>query len=315
MLRATCRICDRGGVGSRSWRLALVLLVTVLGVGPGVFLPSLTPRESYLRTLRRDGLAATAEGRAWIQAGEDALRTPRVVPLPAREEGTFAADQPQAVAYAVEVQRGRRLSLAVRFDAATPLFLDLFRMTADGEPRWVASLAPGRSTLTCDVDDDAVYVVRLQPELRRTGGFALAQRTRPSLAFPVADGPARGPHSAFGVARDAGRRRHEGLDFFAPRGTAVVAVAAGVARRATNRLGGNVVWLHAPAAGQTYYYAHLDRWAVGPLSLVRAGDVLGYIGNTGNAARTAPHLHFGIYEGRAIDPWPFVQPEQPIPSD
>jgi murein DD-endopeptidase MepM/ murein hydrolase activator NlpD len=206
------------------------------------------------------------------------------------------------------------LSLAVRFDAA-PLFLDLFRKTADDEARWVASLAPGRSTLTYDVDDEAVYVARLQPELRRGGGFALAQRTRPSLAFPVAATPAGAPQSAFGVARDAGRRRHEGLDFFAPRGTAVVAVAAGVARRATNRLGGNVVWLHAPAAGQTYYYAHLDRWAVGPLSLVRVGDVLGYVGNTGNAARTAPHLHFGIYEGRAIDPWPFVQPDQPIPSD
>jgi murein DD-endopeptidase MepM/ murein hydrolase activator NlpD len=302
-------------VGSRSWRLALVLLVTVLAVGSGTFLPALSPRESYLRTLRRDGLADTAEGRAWIQAGEDALRRPRVVPLPSREGGTFAPAQPQAVAYAVQVRRGRRLSLAVRFDAAAPPFLDLFRMTADGQPRRVASLAPGRSTLTFDADDDAVYVARLQPELRRGGSFALAQRTRPSLPFPVGDAPARGPQSAFGVARDAGRRRHEGLDFFAPRGTAVVAVAAGVARRATNPLGGNVVWLHAPAAGRTYYYAHLDGWAVGPLSLVRAGDVLGYVGNTGNAARTAPHLHFGIYERAAIDPWPFVQPDQPIPSD
>ena len=145
--------------------------------------------------------------------------------------------------------------------------------------------------------------------------FLFAQRTRPSLAFPVDVTPARAPQSTFGVPRDAGRRRHEGIDLFAPRGTAVVAVASGVARPATNRLGGNVVWLHAPASGRTYYYAHLDHWAIGPVALVRAGDVLGYVGNTGNAARTAPHLHFGIYERGAIDPWPFVQPDQSIPSD
>jgi murein DD-endopeptidase MepM/ murein hydrolase activator NlpD len=300
-------------VGIRS-RLTVVLVLTVLAVGPGTFVPTLSPRESYLRTLRRDGLVNGSEGRAWIQAGDHALRQPRVVTLPSRERGRFAPGLPAAVAYAVEVQRGRRLSLAVRFDASAPLFLDLFRIAPDGQPRRVASLASGRSTLSYDVDDDAVYVARLQPELHRDGEFVFAQRTRPSLAFPVDVTPAR-PQSAFGVARDAGRRRHEGIDLFAARGTPVVAVATGVARPATNRLGGNVVWLHAPASGRTYYYAHLDRWAIGPLAMVRAGDVLGYVGNTGNAARTAPHLHFGVYQRGAIDPWPFVQPDQPIPSD
>lgn len=165
------------------------------------------------------------------------------------------------------------------------------------------------------MEADGIYVTRLQPPLRRRGAFVVALRTRPSLAFPIADGPPRQAASAFGVARDAGRRRHEGIDLFAPRGTAVLAVASGVARASTNRLGGNVVWLHAPAAGRTYYDAHLDRWAVGPFSVVRAGDVIGYVGNTGNAVTTAPHLHFGIYQRGAIDPWPFVQPEQPIPPE
>jgi len=300
-------------VGLRRGRLALVLLLTALAVGPGTFVPTLSAREAYLRALHRDGLATTDEMRAWVQRGEDALRVPRTSPLPFRDAGTFAADRADAVAYAVDVRRGRRLSLAVRYDAEARLFVDLFRVSSDGEPRWVAALAPGRTTLTYDVGDDATYLARLQPELRRGGAFAIAQRTRPSLDFPVGVATGRGPQSPFGVDRDAGRRRHEGIDLFAPRGTAVVAVTAGVARPSTNRLGGNVVWLHA--AGRTYYYAHLDRWAVGPLAFVQAGDVLGYVGNTGNAARTAPHLHFGIYTRGAIDPWPFIAPDQLIPAD
>jgi murein DD-endopeptidase MepM/ murein hydrolase activator NlpD len=300
-------------VGLRAGRLAFVLLLTAVAVGPGTFVPALSARDAYLRSLHRDGLATTAETRAWVQAGDDALRAPRPAALPSRLSGTFAVDRPDAVAYAVDVRRGRRLSLAVQ--APDPgLFVDLFRLTSDGEPRWVASLPSGQTTLTYDVGDDATYVARLQPELRRGGTFALAQRTRPSLAFPIGAAPPREPQSPFGVERDAGRRRHEGIDIFAPRGTAVVAVAAGVARASTNRLGGNVVWLHAPT-GRTYYYAHLDRWAVGPLTLVRPGDVVGYVGNTGNAARTAPHLHFGVYERGAIDPWPFVAPDQRIPAD
>jgi peptidoglycan LD-endopeptidase LytH len=298
----------------RSLRLAFVLLITALAVGPGTFAPTLSPRDAYLRSLRRDGLATIAETRAWSQIGDDALGAPRTAPLPFRDAGTFAIDRPDAIAYAVDVRRGRRLSLAVRFDADALLFLDLFRLSADGEPRWVASLAPGRTSLIHDVDDDATYVARLQPELRRGGTFAIAQRTRPSLVFPVGAAPPQGPESPFGVERDAGRRRHEGIDIFAPRGTPVIAVAAGIAQTSTNRLGGNVVWLYAPT-GRTFYYAHLDRWAVGPLTLVRRGDVVGYVGNTGNAARTPPHLHFGIYARGAIDPWPFVEPDQRIPID
>jgi murein DD-endopeptidase MepM/ murein hydrolase activator NlpD len=76
----------------------------------------------------------------------------------------------------------------------------------------------------------------------------------------------------------------------------------------TNRLGGNVVWVWDAERGQALYYAHLDRQDVSAGSRVHAGDVLGRVGNTGNARTTPPHLHFGIYrpiEG-AIDPLPFI---------
>lgn len=115
--------------------------------------------------------------------------------------------------------------------------------------------------------------------------------------------------SVFGDPRDAGARSHEGVDIFAPRGSAVVAVADGwVTSTRTNRLGGNVVWQWDPFRGQAIYYAHLDSQAVAAGDRVRAGDAIGRVGNTGNARSTPPHLHLGLYrpiEG-AIDPLPFI---------
>ena len=66
-------------------------------------------------------------------------------------------------------------------------------------------------------------------------------------------------------------------------------------------LGGNTVWLNTP--GTSYYYAHLDRVAVRDQQRVKVGDVLGYVGNTGNARNMPSHLHFGVYrwgESRSI---------------
>ncbi len=61
-------------------------------------------------------------------------------------------------------------------------------------------------------------------------------------------------------------------------------------------------------------YAHLDRWAIEGGTRVREGDVLGYVGNTGNARITSPHLHFGVYDGDAIDPAPFLRSDESVPT-
>jgi hypothetical protein len=130
----------------------------------------------------------------------------------------------------------------------------------------------------------------------------------PSLAFPVEGRDSRAVRSFWGADRDAGARSHQGIDVFAPRGTPVLAGADGVAWAGENRLGGTVVFLRDPSRGQSLYYAHLDRHAVATGQRVRVGDTVGFVGNTGNARTTAPHLHFGVYrrgEG-AIDPFPFV---------
>ncbi len=107
----------------------------------------------------------------------------------------------------------------------------------------------------------------------------------------------------------SGGRLHEGQDIFAARGTAVRSAAAGyVVRVGESLLGGNTVFVTG-VGGRRYYYAHLDSYAAG-LSVgdyVTRGAVLGYVGTTGNAAGSAPHLHFGVYTpGGPIDPLPLL---------
>lgn len=106
-----------------------------------------------------------------------------------------------------------------------------------------------------------------------------------------------------------GDRLHEGQDIFAKRGTPVLSATEGyVLRIGENDLGGQTVSVLG-AGGRVYYYAHLDSYAPN-LSVgdhVTAETVLGYVGTTGNAAGTPPHLHFGVYgSGGAVNPLPLL---------
>lgn len=302
---------------SRAVVVAVVAVTVVSCAGAGRLLLKSSPHETYRRMLEQSGLATTALGQDWARASAAALAAAAPVALPFHETGYFAPAEAAAVGYRVELARGRRLSVEVTFesgDGPARLFADLFHVEASAEPKRVASLEPEQSTLTYEAERNGAFILRLQPELLRGGRFTVTQRSLASLPFPVPGATAQSVQSLFGAERDAGRRAHEGVDIFAPRGTAVVAVAAGVARPSTNNLGGNVVWLEGGFGSSTYYYAHLDRWASESAVRVAAGDVVGYIGNTGNARTTAPHLHFGIYERGALDPWPFIQPDDARPQ-
>jgi murein DD-endopeptidase MepM/ murein hydrolase activator NlpD len=106
-----------------------------------------------------------------------------------------------------------------------------------------------------------------------------------------------------------GGRVHKGTDMFAGRGTPLVAVGDGTVRTSYDGLGGYIVWLYADH-GVNYFYAHLDGYSAG-LSTgqrVARGQVIGYVGDTGNPAPGAYHLHFGIYPGgiMAVNPYPTV---------
>jgi peptidoglycan LD-endopeptidase LytH len=122
----------------------------------------------------------------------------------------------------------------------------------------------------------------------------------------------------FDQARDKGERRHEATDILAQRGTPVVAVDTGaVAKLFTSKAGGMTVYQFDTAQNYAYYYAHLDRYADGLTegNLLKKGDVLGYVGTTGNADPNTPHLHFAIFElgpekhwwqGKPINPYPIL---------
>jgi murein DD-endopeptidase MepM/ murein hydrolase activator NlpD len=101
--------------------------------------------------------------------------------------------------------------------------------------------------------------------------------------------------------RRSGGRRHEGVDMVADRGTPVVAALAGFAEFKNTSAGGRSVWL-TTSSGLKFFYAHLDNWE-GESREVAQGDLLGYVGSTGNAG--GPHLHFEIRPGgRAVNPYP-----------
>ena len=115
--------------------------------------------------------------------------------------------------------------------------------------------------------------------------------------------------------RDGGSRLHTGIDIFAPKGTPVVAVEDGIISYIGDQpKGGHCLWL-TTESGTSFYYAHLDRWAGGLYEgmEVQTGDLLGYVGNTGNAIHTPSHLHFGINQNdEMVNPYPILTHAVPV---
>ena len=118
-----------------------------------------------------------------------------------------------------------------------------------------------------------------------------------------------------------GERGHEALDIMAPRDTPVIAVEDGaIAKLFTSKLGGLTIYEFDPSQTYAYYYAHLDHYAEGLVegAKITRGQVIGYVGSTGDASPDAPHLHFAIsrlgpekqwWKGEALDPYPaFARP-------
>jgi murein DD-endopeptidase MepM/ murein hydrolase activator NlpD len=139
------------------------------------------------------------------------------------------------------------------------------------------------------------------------------------LSMPIEGIPRDQLHDTFDERRGGGLRSHEALDIMAARGTPVRAVDEGkIAKLFKSVAGGLTVYQFDPSETFAYYYAHLDRYAEGLREgqQVHRGDLLGYVGSTGNASEDAPHLHFAIFElgperqwwkGEAINPYPLLR--------
>ena len=132
------------------------------------------------------------------------------------------------------------------------------------------------------------------------------------LPIPVENVKTRHLKDTWGASRSSGRT-HEGIDILAPKGTKVYSTTDGVVgSMRNNNLGGKVIWILGPS-NTWHYYAHLDdhKRGLNEGDVVRKGQHIGYVGNTGNARHTAPHLHYGLYlsgRGRgAVNPYPYLR--------
>jgi murein DD-endopeptidase MepM/ murein hydrolase activator NlpD len=150
----------------------------------------------------------------------------------------------------------------------------------------------------------------------RLAGFPGGQSVYPSQTVTTIDGrhyacPVEPPYSyidTWGAARASGRH-HEGTDIMAPKGAKELAYTDGVvSQEHSNSLGGTTLWLDGDN-GDQYYYAHLSGYAVPQGARVRAGQHIAYVGNTGDARYTAPHLHFEVHPGGGgpVNPYPYVK--------
>jgi len=139
---------------------------------------------------------------------------------------------------------------------------------------------------------------------------------RYNLLIPVKGVQASQLKSTFNEGRVG--HLHHAIDILAPRGTPVIAAVDGTVRKLfVSRAGGITLYEYDLAGERSYYYAHLDAYAPGIREglAVHQGDVLGYVGTTGNAPANTPHLHFAIdvlpptkewWKGEPIDPYPIL---------
>ncbi|HEY0679288.1 MAG TPA: M23 family metallopeptidase [Chitinophagaceae bacterium] len=305
-------------------RLCVLILLSVFMLqacrtGTGIF-GKKSPHEQYGEKLTGAGLRETALGRAWFDAANRSLSSPLAIAIPYKETGYFAADQPNAAGLRFQARQGEKLNILLDKRPADgfTVYLELWKVpgSTDQKPKLVAAADTLKHVIEHEVDEQTTFIIRVQPELLKGGEYTLSISAGPSLAYPIRAPGKNHTQSFWGDPRDGGGRKHEGIDMFAPKLTPVVAAADGrVTRVNENNLGGKVVWMRPEKKDYVLYYAHLDQQLVTDGQIVKAGDTLGLMGNTGNAQYTSPHLHFGIYtSGGPVDPFPFVNPEVRTPN-
>ena len=291
-------------------KYVLILLILLLGAAALYFKDQvlLSPHDSYHSALLRENLKVTAE--RWRMEAEESLVAPLPISLPYSERRLLQADYLQPITFAIDLKVDELIQVDIFPSANTraEVFVDVFYVKDEAtEPTPIGSMAAKEQQLKLAAKHTGQYLVRIQPSHAAQGLVDIAITSPLRYDFPVDTERENAVQSFFGVGRDGGARRHEGIDIFAPRGTPVIAAEAGVVTRVGDTpRGGKNVWVRGD--NRSFYYAHLDSIAVSPGERVMRGEILGTVGNTGNAVTTNPHLHFGIYKFAqgAVDPLPLV---------
>ena len=249
--------------------------------------------QSYLdqQVLLEAAIARQAE----VTAELDAL----ALQILAELEAADAEYRSIVAAYEAQEEEKRRRAAE---EAARRAAEEAARQAAEEAARNATSTtaAPGDASTTTTTDAGATTTTTTPPP----------EEEPPPAGTRVC--PVDGPTSftdSWGAPRSGGRS-HQGVDMISPRGTPLVAIETGTITRLGNGgLGGITIWMRG-TSGDEFYYAHLDGWAAG-LSAgqsVTVGELIGYVGNTGNAIYTVPHLHFEYHPGggSAVNPYPLV---------
>lgn len=298
--------------GSAYWRIGLAATLAAL-----FFLPS-PMAAARDRSPIPTGTYTVKEGdSAWSVADRSGLSLEALI-------GANGLDGPD---YVVVV--GQKLSIpSGRKPGGTSLAPSATRTAASGgnhvvqkgESAWTISRAHGIPVQAL-IDANGLeppYTIRIGQVLDVPGSRSPAQgQAAPAPAQTSGQGlgirtcPVAGPRSFgddFLAPRDGGRRQHQGIDIFAKPGTPVVSPVSGVVGRAgdDSGKGGLRVWVNGDD-GASYYSAHLATVVVSPGQRVGAGSTLGSVGNTGNAAGSASHLHFEAHRGQVVNPYKSVK--------
>ncbi|MGB9358259.1 MAG: peptidoglycan DD-metalloendopeptidase family protein [Acidimicrobiia bacterium] len=204
----------------------------------------------------------------------------------------------------VEVLEAKAAELVDRQAALSDEAKDTYNNASAAEQRAIDNLAKERRELQAAV---ALKKARDVAAANAKSGTAagLPPAATPGFYCPVQGGASF--IDSWGFPRSGGRR-HKGVDMFNSRNTPLVAVVDGRVKFSSNSLGG--LSTHLYAGGTTYYYTHLEKHPTNISSgqNVKAGTVIGYLGNSGNARYTSPHLHFEIRPNNvAINPYPTVR--------
>lgn len=237
------------------------------------------------------------------------------------------------------VERLRRIALTVGLSFALGALIDTaltWRLhefdLGSGEPAAAVAPAPPKmdaasgtappADIVADPDPGPVAREAAVSAVATTGDIARGEEIdllkARDLEMPVEGIKTSDLHDTFSDSRALGRP-HEAIDIMAPKGRPVHAVENGtVAKLFTSVAGGLTIYQFDPSGMFAYYYAHLDSYAPGIADgqAVQRGQVIGYVGSTGNASKDAPHLHFAIFrltpehkwwQGEAINPYPILR--------